>query len=65
MQVMLMLEAAPISPQSLYEASPSHSQTLDEEVLALIDARMTCFEGQVAEALVLYDRIAQRLILRY
>jgi hypothetical protein len=65
MQIVLMLEVGPISPQSLNEVSPIPSQTLDDEALALIDARMMCFDGQVAEALVLYDRIAQRLLLRY
>jgi hypothetical protein len=52
MQIMSMLEVSPSSPQELNDA-----------VLAMIDARMMCFEGQVMDALVLYDSIAERLML--
>jgi hypothetical protein len=52
MQIMLMLEV-----------SPSSSQELNDAVLAMIDARMMCFEGQVIDALALYDSIAERLMV--
>ena len=49
-QVMMMLEAGAISPQKKTDA-----------VRTVIHARMMCFDGHVADALALYDDIAQSI----
>ena len=49
-QVMMMLEAGTISPQQKNDA-----------VRTVIHARMMCFDGQVADALALYDDIARSI----
>ena len=50
MQVMMMLEAGAISPQKLNDA-----------VRSMTHARMMCLDGQVMDALALYDDIAQSI----
>ncbi|MCC6889359.1 MAG: hypothetical protein IT536_12565 [Hyphomicrobiales bacterium] len=50
MQVMLMIETSPL-------AAPDK----DNAVRAIMHARLLCFEGQVMDALALYDGIAQGL----
>jgi hypothetical protein len=50
MQVMMMLEAGAISPQKKNDAVRNMTQ-----------ARMMCFDGQVMDALALYDRIAHSI----
>jgi hypothetical protein len=47
MQVMMMLEAGPVSPQKM-----------NVIVRDVVHARMMCFDGQVMDALALYDDIA-------
>jgi hypothetical protein len=47
-QVMLMLETSGMSPQQL-----------DEALRTMVHARMMCFDGQIMDALALYDQIAQ------
>lgn len=47
---MIMLEASPISPQQTNDA-----------VRTVIHARMMCFDGQVVDALALYDCVAQSI----
>ena len=47
-QVMLMLETSGMSPQQL-----------DEALRTMVHARMLCFDGQIMDALSLYDQIAQ------
>ena len=49
-QVMMMLEAGAISPQQKNDA-----------VRTVIHARMMCFDGQVADALALYDDVARSI----
>jgi hypothetical protein len=49
-QVMMMLEAGTISPQQKNDA-----------VRTVIHARMMCFDGQVADALALYDDVARSI----
>jgi hypothetical protein len=49
-QIMMMLEAGSISPQKKHDA-----------VRTVIHARMMCFDGQVVDALALYDHIAQSI----
>ena len=50
MQIMMMLEAGAISPQKLNDA-----------VRSMTHARMMCFDGQVMDALALYDQIAHSI----
>lgn len=50
MQVMMMLDAGAISPQKLNDAFRSMTQ-----------ARMMCLDGQVMDALALYDQIAHSI----
>jgi len=50
MQVMMMLEAGAISPHRLNDA-----------VRNMTHARMMCFDGQVMDALSLYDQIAHSI----
>jgi hypothetical protein len=45
---MLMLETSGMSPQQL-----------DEALRTMVHARMMCFDGQIMDALALYDQIAQ------
>ena len=47
---MMMLEAGAISPQKM-----------NDIVRTVIHARMMCFDGHVADALALYDHIAQSI----
>jgi hypothetical protein len=47
-QVMLMLETSGMSPHQL-----------DEAMRTLVHARMMCFDGQIMDALALYDQVAQ------
>jgi hypothetical protein len=47
MQVMMLIEASAISPQKRNDA-----------VRTMMHARIVCFDGQVADALALYDNIA-------
>lgn len=49
-QVMMMLEASAISAQQKSDA-----------VRTVIHARMMCFDGQVVDALALYDDVAQSI----
>ena len=49
-QVMMMLEAGPVSPTKM--------NVLVREV---VNARMMCFDGQVMDALALYDSIANSI----
>lgn len=48
MQIMILIEASSISPQDRMDA-----------VRTIMHARIMCFEGQVMDALALYDTIAQ------
>ena len=48
MQVMMLIEASAISPQKRNDA-----------VRTIMHARIICFDGQVVDALALYDNIAQ------
>ena len=48
MQVMMLVEASAISPQKRNDA-----------VRTIMHARIICFDGQVVDALALYDNIAQ------
>jgi hypothetical protein len=48
LQVMMMLETSGLS-----------SQQLDEAMRTMVHARMICFDGQIMDALALYDQIAQ------
>jgi len=50
MQVMMMLEAGTIPPQKLNDA-----------VRNMTHARMMCLDGQVMDALALYDQIAHSI----
>jgi hypothetical protein len=50
LQIMIVLDADAVSAQELSDA-----------LLTIVDARMMCFDGQVMEALALYDRIAESL----
>jgi hypothetical protein len=50
MQVMSMLEISALSPDALNDA-----------LHMMIDARMTCFQGQVVDALAIYETIVRRL----
>jgi hypothetical protein len=50
MQVMMMLEAGTIAPPKLNAA-----------VRDMTQARMMCFDGQVMDALALYDQIAHSI----
>ena len=50
MQVMIMIEASGISPQERTDA-----------VRTIMHARIMCFDGQVVDALALYDDIAHTL----
>ena len=47
-QVMMMLETSGMSPQQL-----------DEALRTMVHARMLCFDGQIMDALALYEQIAQ------
>jgi hypothetical protein len=49
-QVMMLLETSTISPQQKNDA-----------VRTVIHARMMCFDGQVVDALGLYDGVAQSI----
>ena len=49
-QVMMMLEAGPVSPQKK-----------NVIVRDVVHARMMCFDGQVMDALALYDQIAHSI----
>lgn len=49
-QVMMMLEAGTISPQKLNDA-----------VRTMMHARTMCMDGQVMDALALYDQIAHSI----
>jgi hypothetical protein len=49
-QVMMLLETSTISPQQKNDA-----------VRTVIHARMMCFDGQVVDALALYDGVAQSI----
>lgn len=49
-QVMMMLEAGDIAPQKLNDA-----------VRSMTHARMMCLDGQVMDALALYDQIAHSI----
>jgi hypothetical protein len=49
-QVMMMLEAGPVSPQKM-----------NVIVRNVVHARMMCFDGQVMDALALYDDIANSI----
>jgi len=48
MQIMMLIEASGISPQAKNDA-----------VRTIMHARVMCFEGQVVDALALYDNIAE------
>jgi len=50
MQVMMLIEASAISPQERNDA-----------VRTIMHARIICFDGQVVDALALYDDIARGL----
>ena len=47
-QVMMMLETSGMSQQQL-----------DEALRTMVHARMLCFDGQIMDALALYEQIAQ------
>jgi|SRR5258705_859871 hypothetical protein len=47
-QIMMMLETSPMSPRQL-----------DDAVNTMMHARVMCFDGQVMDALALYDQIAE------
>jgi len=49
-QVMMMLEAGPLSPQKM-----------NIIVRDVVHARMMCFDGHVVDALALYDNIANSI----
>ena len=49
-QVMMMLEAGPVSPQKM-----------NLIVRNVVHARMMCFDGHVVDALALYDDIASSI----
>jgi hypothetical protein len=49
-QVMMMLEAGPLPPQRM-----------NAVVRDMVHARMMCFDGQVKDALALYDNIADSI----
>lgn len=49
-QIMMMLEASAVSPQKL-----------DDAVRTMMHARIMCFDGQIVDALALYDDIAQSI----
>jgi hypothetical protein len=49
-QVMMMLEAGPVSPQKM-----------NVIVRDVVHARMMCFDGHVMDALALYDNIANSI----
>ena len=49
-QIMMILEASAISPQQKNDA-----------VRTVIHARMMCFDGQVVDALALYDDVARSI----
>ena len=49
-QVMMLLETSAISPQQK-----------DDAVRTVIHARMMCFDGQVMDALALYDGVARSI----
>ena len=49
-QVMMMLEAGPVSPQKM-----------NVIVRDVVHARMMCFDGHVLDALALYDNIANSI----
>ena len=50
MQIMMLIEASAISPQERNDA-----------VRTIMHARIICFDGQVVDALALYDDIARGL----
>jgi hypothetical protein len=50
MQVMMMIEASPISAQQRTDA-----------VLNVLHARLMCFDGYVVDALAVYDNVAQSI----
>ena len=50
MQVMVLIEASSISTQDRMDA-----------VRTIMHARIMCFEGQVMDALALYDTVAQNI----
>lgn len=47
-QIMMMLETSAMSPQQM-----------DDAMRTMLHARMMCFDGQVVDALALYDQVAQ------
>ena len=49
-QVMMMLETSAMSPHQV-----------DDAMRTMMHARIMCFDGQVMDALVLYDQIAQSI----
>jgi hypothetical protein len=51
MQIMMMIETSAIS-----------SQQRSDAVRTIMHARIMCFEGQVMDALALYDDIAQSIV---
>jgi len=50
MQIMMMIETSEISPQEKVDA-----------VRTIMHARIMCFEGQVLDALAVYDNIAHSI----
>lgn len=50
MQIMMMIETSDISPQEKIDA-----------VRTIMHARIMCFEGQVLDALAVYDNIAHSI----
>ena len=50
MQIMMMIESSGISPEEKIDA-----------VRTIMHARVMCFEGQVLDALAIYDNIAQSI----
>ena len=50
MQIMMMIETSEISPQDKVDA-----------VRTIMHARIMCFEGQVLDALAVYDNIAHSI----
>jgi len=45
----------------MLETSGMSQQQLDEALRTMVHARMLCFDGQIMDALALYEQIAQSI----